>query len=85
MVSSRDAPKTYEDLFNPKWKGKMGMDAASDDWFAGMVKMMGKKKGLEYMRQLAQQDIQLRTGRTLNTQMVASGELSIAISLYNTG
>ena len=44
LVSSRDAPKTYEDLLNPKWKGKMGMDAASDDWFAGMVKMMGEKK-----------------------------------------
>jgi iron(III) transport system substrate-binding protein len=83
LVSAREAPKTYADLLDPKWKGKMGMDTNSDDWFANMLKIMGEQKGLEYMKTLAKQDIQFRTGRTVNTQMLAAGELSIGVALYN--
>ena len=83
LVSAREAPKTYTDLLDPRWKGKMGMDTNSDDWFANMLKIMGEEKGLEYMKRLAKQDIQFRTGRTVNTQMLAAGEFSIGIALYN--
>ena len=48
-----------------------------------MLKIMGEEKGLEYMKRLAKQDIQFRTGRTVNTQMLAAGEFSIGIALYN--
>ena len=83
LVPAREVPKTYADLLDPKWKGKMAMDTNSDDWFANMLKIMGEQKGLEYMKRLAQQNIQFRTGRTVNTQMLAAGEFSIGIALYN--
>ena len=82
-VSPREAPKTYEDLLNPRWKGKMGMVANSESWFSFMLKVMGEEKGLEYFRKLAEQNIQWREGATLNTQLVAAGELDIGIRLYN--
>ncbi len=83
LISSREAPKTWQDLIDPKWKGRLGMDTKPIYWFAGMLKLMGEKKGLEYMEKLSRQGIQFRTGRTLNTQMMAAGEISVGVTLYN--
>lgn len=83
LVSPQSAPKTYNDLLDPKWKGKMGMDTKAFYWFASMLKMMGEAKGLEYMKKLSEQNIQFRTGRTLLAQLMAAGEISIGITLYN--
>ena len=83
LVPPREVPKTWEELLAPRWKGKMGMDTKPFYWFGALLKMQGEKKGLEFMKKLAEQNIQLRTGRTLNTQLVAAGELSLGITLYN--
>jgi iron(III) transport system substrate-binding protein len=83
LVSPEEVPKTWNDLLDPKWKGKMGMDNKDYDWFAYMMKLMGEKKCLEYMKKLGEQNLQIRGGKTLNSQLVAAGELSIGIALYN--
>ena len=61
----------------------MGMDTKAYEWFANMLKFMGEKKGLEYMKRLGEQNILFRTGRTLNATMVAAGEVEVGIALYN--
>lgn len=83
LVAPRDVPKTYQDLLLPRWKGKMGMDTKAYDWFAHVLKLMGEKNGIEYMKKLGEQDIQFRNGRSLNTQLVAAGELDLSITCYN--
>ena len=83
LVSPQNVPKSYEELLDPKWKGKMGLVTNAYYWFAIMLKTMGEEKGLEYMRKLSDQNIQFRTGRTLVTDMVVAGETSLAIALYN--
>ncbi len=83
MVTPQEVPKTYEDLLNPKWKGTLGMDTKAYYWFANMFKLMGKEKALDYMKKLSEQNILFRTGRTLNAQMLAAGEVKICLTLYN--
>jgi len=83
LVSPREVPRTWEELLAPRWKGKMGMDTKPFYWFGALLKMQGEKKGLDFMKKLAEQQVQLRTGRTLNTQLVAAGELNLGITLYN--
>lgn len=83
LVSPREVPKNWNDLLDPKWKGRMGMDTKAYWWFAHMLKIMGEKKGLEYFEKLSKQDIKFRTGNTLNAQMVAGGEVSIGFTIYN--
>jgi len=74
LVAPRMAPKTYDDLLDPKWKGKMTMEGTKADWFAGMLQIMGQERGLQYMRQLAKQEPMLREGHELLAQLVAAGE-----------
>jgi len=45
MIKRNEVPKTDEDLLNPKWKGKMGMDHTKPEWFAWKLKRMGEEKG----------------------------------------
>jgi iron(III) transport system substrate-binding protein len=83
LVSPQEVPKAWEDLLDPKWKGRMGIVDNAEYWFINMLKIMGEEKGLEYMKKLAEQDLQWRAGRTLNTQLMAAGEFSIGVTLYN--
>lgn len=82
LVYPKDAPKTWVDLLSPKWKGKIGMPTDSYEWFVYMLQIMGEKKGLEYMKKLSEQNIQIRPGTTLNSQLLAAGEMSIGLRLY---
>jgi len=75
------APKTYQDLLHPAWKNKMMMEGTKVDWFAGMLQIMGREKGLQYMRDLAKQEILQRTGHSLIAQLVAAGEAVFDINI----
>jgi iron(III) transport system substrate-binding protein len=81
LVTPRTVPKTYDDLLDPKWKGKMTMEGTKADWFAGMLQIMGQERGLHYMRQLAKQEPMLREGHELLAQLVAAGEGFLDINI----
>ena len=80
LVARSEAPKGYEDLLNAKWKGKMGLDDKQYIWFDGLLKVMGREKGLSYMKRLAGQGIQFRSGNTLLANLLAAGEFGILIN-----
>jgi iron(III) transport system substrate-binding protein len=82
LVSPNAAPKGYEDLLDPKWKGKMGMESDDIEWFASMLKILGREKGLRFMRELSKQDLTLRKGHTLNTALLAAGEFAVAVNVF---
>ena len=84
-VKKEDLPKTYKDLLDPKWKGKLGIEAKDQDWFASVVDVMGGgEAGLEFFRDLvATNGVSVRLGHTLLNNMVISGEVPLALTVYN--
>jgi iron(III) transport system substrate-binding protein len=83
LLKPQDLPKSYDDLLDPKWKGKMLMDSRETEWYASMLQILGREKGLRLMRGLAKQDLSFRPGRTLITQVLASGEAPLAVNDYD--
>jgi iron(III) transport system substrate-binding protein len=83
LVKPDEVPRSYEDLVLPKWAGRVGIEAGDVDWFGAMVKIMGEEKGMAFFRKLADSRPQLRTGHTLIAELVASGEIPLAIAIYN--
>lgn len=79
MVKKADAPKSYDDLLQPRWRGQMFLDNEAFDWFAVLLKHFGREKGVQYMRALAKQDVTLIRGRTAQAQLLVAGEKPIAI------
>jgi iron(III) transport system substrate-binding protein len=74
-------PRTYEDLLDARWKGKLMMEGTKADWFAGMLQIMGEERGLHYMRELAKQQPMAREGHELLAQLVAAGEGVLDINI----
>jgi iron(III) transport system substrate-binding protein len=82
LVRKEDAPKSYEDLLNPRWKGKLVLDTQDADWFHTLLEYFGEEKGLSFMKRLAQLNPDVRTGHTLEAQLLAAGEYSVSPILY---
>ncbi len=84
LIKKEDLPKTYQDLLNPKWKGKLGIEAEDADWFAGVISDIGEEAGLKLFRDIvAANGLSVRKGHTLLTNLVASGEVPLALTVYN--
>ena len=84
LVRKEELPASYGDLLLPRWKGRLGIEASDEDWFAGIVQSMGEEKGLKLFRDLvATNGLSVRRGHTLLTNLVASGEVPLALTVYN--
>lgn len=83
LIKPEDAPGSYEELLDPKWRRKISLEYTDVDWFASVVKGMGEEKGLAYFKKLAAMRPEIRRGHTLVAEMVASGEIPLALSVFN--
>jgi iron(III) transport system substrate-binding protein len=84
-VARNKLPKTWEDLVNPEWKGRFMLNP-NEQWFAWVLQIMGKEKGLNYMRALAKQNPVLRREpRAMRAQLLIAGEAEMDLdSTYTT-
>jgi iron(III) transport system substrate-binding protein len=81
-VPSAQAPRTYEDLLDPKWKGRMAVSATpgtAGNWVGAMIVTHGE----EFVRKLGRQDIRVYqiAGRALANLMI-SGEVALSPTIY---
>ena len=82
-VRKEELPKTYAELLDPKWKGRLGIEASDHEWFYSVARDMGEQKGLDFFRSLmAGNGLSVRVGHPLLTTLVASGEVPLALTVY---
>lgn len=77
QVAAKDVPQRWDDLLDPKWKGNIAFFEEEYEWFANFLKVVGREKGLDFMRRFARQDLQYRGGHTQMVQLLAAGEFPI--------
>ena len=83
LIKAGDAPKGYEDLADPKWKGKLGIEADDVGWFLTVLGAMGEAKGIKLFREIvAKNGVSIRKGHTLLANLVAAGEVPLALTVY---
>jgi iron(III) transport system substrate-binding protein len=81
QVPVSDPPRNYQDLLNPKWKGKMSLGTEEYTWFNILLESMGSKKGMDYMQALAKQELQMPgSSSVMRVQLMLAGESAIAIA-----
>jgi iron(III) transport system substrate-binding protein len=76
----RDAlPKNYDDLSDPKWKGRLGIEADDSGWFGAVIGELGEERGLKLFRNIVVANgVSVRKGHTLLTNLVVFGEVPLA-------
>jgi iron(III) transport system substrate-binding protein len=83
LLKKDELPRTYQDLLDPKWKGKLGMEAAVPEWYSTVVMDMGEEKGVRFFRELiARNGLSVRSGHTLLNNLVIAGEVPLALTVY---
>jgi iron(III) transport system substrate-binding protein len=84
LVKAADLPKTYQDLVDPKWKGRLGIENDDSDWFAGLLQSLGEENGIKLFRDIATTNgFSVRKGHTLLTNLVSAGEVPLALTVFS--
>lgn len=83
LIKREELPKSYADLLDPKWKGKLGVESKLDEWYLSIVMSMGEDKGHKFFNELSQRNgLSARLGMSLINNLVISGEVPLALAVY---
>lgn len=81
LVKKDQVPKTYEELLDPRWKGrKISLDDEAYGMMAGLMHAWGREKALAYFKKLAAQQPVIERGNTNRVQLTMAGEYSLIIA-----
>ena len=84
LVKKDEVPRSYEDLKDRRWKGRLAIEADDGDWFATIVTKMGRDRGVELFRDIVRTNgISVRKGHTLLSNLVVAGEVPLALTVYS--
>jgi ABC-type Fe3+ transport system substrate-binding protein len=84
LVKKEELPKSWRDLLDPKWKGRLAIEADDSDWFAGLMSELGEEQGVALFRDIAARNgFSVRKGHTLLTNLVSAGEVPLALTVFN--
>jgi iron(III) transport system substrate-binding protein len=82
-LSAQDVPKTWEDLADPKWKGRKIIIEARLVPFAMLGTEWGKAKAIELTKKIiSQQQPLIVQGGTTVANALAGGQVSLAVGTY---
>jgi len=89
LLPKDQAPKTFQDLLDPKLKGKMAWNGSSMagayGFVANILTTMGDDKGMAYLRALAKQElVPLPIAIRAVLDRVIAGEYAIGLEMNNT-
>jgi ABC-type Fe3+ transport system substrate-binding protein len=89
LVKPEDVPKTYEDLLDPKWKGKIAWTydltpGGPPGFVHNILSTMGQEKGMAYLRTFAeQQPVTIPGAQRVVLDHVISGEYPLCVMILN--
>jgi iron(III) transport system substrate-binding protein len=82
-VQRSEIPQGYEGFLDPKWKGRIGIEATDAEWMATLIKTWGSEKGMDYFRKLSAMRPDVRKGHVLLAELIAAGEVPVGLTVYN--
>jgi iron(III) transport system substrate-binding protein len=82
FVKRNEAPKSYNDLLDPRWKRRISLDIEDADAMGTLIEYWGREKGAAYFKKLAENEPSIRQGHTFQAQLLAAGEVHVAPWLF---
>ena len=87
LVKPGQEPKTFEELADPKWKGKLSMELGDVDWFAALYQYFidsGKNKDevLDLLKKIAANS-KIAKGHTVQGELLSAGQYAVTLSSYS--
>jgi iron(III) transport system substrate-binding protein len=76
------APKSWEDLTQPAWKGQFSIDPGAVNWYDSLVQSMGHDKALDLLKRLGANNPVFVESHTQALTQVQAGEPIAAATAY---
>jgi iron(III) transport system substrate-binding protein len=78
LLPAKEAPKSWFDLIEPKWQGKIVIEALDYRLYAGWEQRLGVEKATKLAEGMARQKLILRRGASQIAELLAAGESHLA-------
>src|SRR4026207_934454 len=82
LLKPNEAPKSYEDLLAPRWKGRLGVNLQDPEWYVSLQRRWGKDKARSFRKARAPQQPGVRDGHNITAQLLAAGEFHAVTNTY---
>jgi iron(III) transport system substrate-binding protein len=83
LFKKEDLPKKFEDLTDPKWKGKLGIESKAEEWYTTVINSRGEQKGIQMFHDIVHTNgVSVRLGMSLLQNLVLAREVPLALTMY---
>ena len=87
LVKPGQEPKSFEELAEPKWKGKLSMEVGDVDWFSAQYQDLVKQgrseqEATDLFKKIAANS-KIAKGHTVQGELLSAGQFAVAISSYS--
>ena len=84
LIAKAQMPASYDDLTDPQWKGKLAIESGdSNVWLMGVAAARGEQNTIELFQKIvASNGVSLRRGHVALANLVAAGEVPLALTAY---
>lgn len=79
LVSRANAPKSFEDLLNPRWKGQISLEREEYLVTQSHAHFLGQQKAVDYFKKLARQDLIMINGHSKQAVLLTAGEFPLIV------
>jgi iron(III) transport system substrate-binding protein len=87
LVKKGEEPKTFEELADPKWKGKVAMEVGDVDWFTALYDWyLAQGKSEQEVKDLFAKvaaNSKIVKGHTVQGELLSAGQFAVAVSVYS--
>jgi iron(III) transport system substrate-binding protein len=84
LVKKEELPKSYVDLADPRWKGRLAIEANNHAWYCSLLAELGEAQGAKTFDSIvATNGISARKGHSVLANLVASGDIPLALTVYS--
>jgi iron(III) transport system substrate-binding protein len=82
LVPAASAPKSYNDLLDPRWKNRLAIPDSGVTWYHGILQYLGAEKGRLFMKRLAEQNVHVQSGNRMMVELTMAGEHAVGMAAY---
>lgn len=84
LVARADLPRRWEDLSDPRWRGRLAIANDSAVWFSAMAGALGLERAQQIFGDaFATNGVSVRQGHSLLANLVVAGEVPLALTVYD--
>jgi iron(III) transport system substrate-binding protein len=85
LVKKADEPKSFDDLADPKWKGKLIAEPRDVELLIGLARYKYKsdEKGIAFLKKLAANNVEFHKGHSDLAELLAAGQGAACVTCYS--